>query len=115
MAESLLCENICVATDVGDSSFLLKDVGFVVDPCNSKELCEAWSSIMDLSESDREEISKNACMEFDEMVRTLRANHITVEVFETEKENTPDSVFPNNWLNYLKQLAERYSLNSSES
>ena len=24
-------------------------------------------------------------------------------------------LFPNNWLNYLKQLAERYSLNSSES
>ena len=60
LAESLLCENICVATDVGDSSFLLKDVGFVVDPCNSKELCEAWSSIMDLSESDREEISKKS-------------------------------------------------------
>ncbi|OJF68509.1 hypothetical protein BK026_06755 [Alteromonas sp. V450] len=50
------------------------------------------------TQKSREEISKNACMEFDEMVRTLRANHITVEVFETEKENTPDSVFPNNWL-----------------
>ncbi|HAO17443.1 MAG TPA: amidinotransferase, partial [Alteromonas macleodii] len=47
---------------------------------------------------NRAEISKNACAEFDEMVRTLRMNHITVEVFETEGENTPDAVFPNNWL-----------------
>ena len=51
-----------------------------------------------LKRENIEEISKNACIEFDEMVRTLRINHITVEVFETENEKTPDSVFPNNWL-----------------
>ncbi|MHC6646720.1 citrulline utilization hydrolase CtlX [Alteromonas sp. HB246098] len=51
-----------------------------------------------LKRENIEEISKNACIEFDEMVRTLRINHMTVEVFETEDEKTPDSVFPNNWL-----------------
>ncbi len=42
---------------------------------------------------NRAKISKNACAEFDEMVRTLRMNHITVEVFETEGETRPMPYF----------------------
>ncbi len=50
-------------------------------------------------EHSKEEIQELAKGEFDAMVSTLRANNIRVTVIEDEPSpNTPDAVFPNNWI-----------------
>ena len=47
------------------------------------------------------EINKRAQNEFDAFVTELRAKGITVLVFQdTEASNTPDSIFPNNWISF---------------
>lgn len=46
-----------------------------------------------------EEIQRRALEEFDLFVNKLRLNNVHVEVFEdTTQSETPDSIFPNNWL-----------------
>lgn len=50
-------------------------------------------------EMDRSEIQMRALEEFDLFVNELRLNKIHVEIFEdTALNDTPDSIFPNNWL-----------------
>lgn len=41
--------------------------------------------------------SHTALAEFDAAVESLRAAGVTVHVFEDERTDTPDSIFPNNW------------------
>jgi hypothetical protein len=49
----------------------------------------------------QEEIQANALREFDEFVSKLRAEDIDIIVFEDTKEpETPDSIFPNNWVSF---------------
>lgn len=40
----------------------------------------------------------SALAEFDQMVALLRDADVRVEVFEQERADTPDAVFPNNWI-----------------
>lgn len=48
-----------------------------------------------------EEISKKALQEFDQMVDSLRAHDIDVNVIEdTNTPQKPDAVFPNNWISF---------------
>ena len=45
--------------------------------------------------------NKSAQKEFDNMVNNLRQNGISVHVFQDdEKDYTPDSIFPNNWVSF---------------
>lgn len=46
---------------------------------------------------DRNRISKKAYNEATEAAKELRKRGVKVHVFEDEKDETPDSVFPNNW------------------
>lgn len=47
------------------------------------------------------EANERATAEFDEFVRKLRAEGISVYVFQDDAEpHTPDSVFPNNWVSF---------------
>lgn len=47
------------------------------------------------------EINKKAQQEFDVFVETLRANGVKVIVVDDRKEtDTPDSIFPNNWVSF---------------
>jgi len=53
----------------------------------------------------KDSITKNsnesAQMEFDNMVKNLRQNGISVHVFQDdENDYTPDSIFPNNWVSF---------------
>lgn len=53
---------------------------------------QKWDGVMD------DELKSKVEKEFDAMVDVLRANGITVEVFEDNDEVvTPDAIFPNNW------------------
>ena len=58
----------------------------------------SFQAPLDIVNANTSKISEDAKREFDDMVSTLRRNDINVEVFESEEKNTPDSVFPNNWL-----------------
>ena len=44
-----------------------------------------------------EEIAANACAEFDGAVARLREEGAGVHVFQDERDDTPDAIFPNNW------------------
>lgn len=49
----------------------------------------------------QDEITKNAQTEFDELVNKLRDAGVQVKVFDDILENnTPDSIFPNNWISF---------------
>lgn len=48
-----------------------------------------------------EEIQRRARAEFDQFVNTLRANKINIiTVDDTAEQDTPDSIFPNNWISF---------------
>ncbi|SLN17860.1 hypothetical protein PSA7680_00574 [Pseudoruegeria aquimaris] len=44
-----------------------------------------------------QDVAARAAREFDDAVARLRAEGITVHVFRDDTDQTPDSVFPNNW------------------
>ena len=47
--------------------------------------------------------NENAQKEFDNMVKNLKQNGISVHVFQDDDINyTPDSIFPNNWISFHK-------------
>ena len=47
------------------------------------------------------EINKKAQQEFDDFVKELRSNGVSVIVVDDQKEtDTPDSIFPNNWVSF---------------
>jgi hypothetical protein len=51
--------------------------------------------------SSEEDIQANALREFDRLVQVLRGNGVDVTVLEdTPEPNTPDSLFPNNWISF---------------
>ncbi|MFP3383020.1 citrulline utilization hydrolase CtlX [Tritonibacter sp. SIMBA_163] len=50
-----------------------------------------------LSDSSADSIAARALAEFDAAVAALRAAGVTVHVFDDVGQETPDSVFPNNW------------------
>lgn len=54
----------------------------------------SFQSLPDLSE---DEIATRAKGEFDAAVTRLREAGVHVHVFQDERDDTPDSVFPNNW------------------
>jgi len=57
----------------------------------------------ELSELSEKEIQKGALIEFDSLVEKLRKIGVLVIVIEDTKEpNTPDSIFPNNWISFHK-------------
>jgi hypothetical protein len=50
-------------------------------------------------ETGEENVQEKAIREFDAFVSTLRANHLDVTVIDdTLQPETPDSIFPNNWI-----------------
>lgn len=51
--------------------------------------------------ADGENVQEKALVEFNNFVNKLRLNHINVIVIEdTLQPNTPDSIFPNNWVSF---------------
>lgn len=53
-----------------------------------------FQSLLTLSD---DEVAANAWREFDTAVARLRAEGVGVHVFQDTRDDTPDSVFPNNW------------------
>ena len=54
-----------------------------------------------IKESTHKNVNERAQKEFDNMVKNLRQNGVSVHVFQDdENEYTPDSIFPNNWVSF---------------
>ena len=52
-------------------------------------------------DASTETIHLNACKEFDGFVDALLRNHVKVHVFERKSDcNSPDRIFPNNWVSF---------------
>lgn len=43
ICEAMLCETVCISTDVGDAEFIISDMGYIVPPSNPIELSMAIS------------------------------------------------------------------------
>src|SRR5256712_6089129 len=55
----------------------------------------------EITETNRKEIERRARIEFDLLAGRLREAGVEVIIFEDKDElNTPDAVFPNNWLSF---------------
>ena len=54
-----------------------------------------------IKESMHKNVNERAQKEFDNMVKNLRQNGVSVHIFQDdENEYTPDSIFPNNWVSF---------------
>ena len=60
------------------------------------------NKFMERSSLSRDKSTKQAIKEFDNMVKNLRANGITVQIEKQMRDELPDSVFPNNWISTHK-------------
>ena len=49
IAEAMSCDIPCVVTDVGDAALIVKGIGKVVPPGDSKALCDAWLEVINES------------------------------------------------------------------
>lgn len=70
----------------------------MVRPCNfgfNQETASSNSFQNNLNLRNAQQLALN---EFDEMVTQLTASNIKVKVFEDKNNDTPDSIFPNNWI-----------------
>ena len=54
-----------------------------------------------IKELPHKNVNERAQKEFDNMVKNLRQNGVSVHIFQDdENEYTPDSIFPNNWVSF---------------
>jgi len=58
LGEAMACEVACVATDVGDSSWLVGDSGQVVPPRNPQALADGVRALLAMPESERKALGK---------------------------------------------------------
>tara|TARA_B110000444_G_C18851844_1_gene606436 strand:+ start:8378 stop:9508 length:1131 start_codon:yes stop_codon:yes gene_type:complete len=59
IAEAMMMEVICVATDVGDSAYILGNTGQLVNPNSVRDLTSGIESILKLKGAQRKEMQKN--------------------------------------------------------
>jgi glycosyltransferase involved in cell wall biosynthesis len=60
IGEAMSCEVPCVATDVGDSKYIIGETGIIVPPKDSQALAEALGSMLTMEGKDRRSLAKKA-------------------------------------------------------
>jgi glycosyltransferase involved in cell wall biosynthesis len=69
LGEAMACGVPCVATDVGDSSFLIGDTGLIVPPKDPQALADAWERILNLSPEERFTLGERARQRIEHLFR----------------------------------------------
>ncbi|MCP4112572.1 MAG: glycosyltransferase [Desulfobacteraceae bacterium] len=73
LGEAMSCGVPCVATDVGDSAFIIADAGKVVPPGNAESLARAWLDMLLLSQQQRAELGRKARKRVENNFSVLKA------------------------------------------
>ena len=60
LGEAMACGVVCVATDVGDAAAVIDDCGITVPPRDPMALADAVTSVLDMSEERRQNLSRRA-------------------------------------------------------
>ncbi len=63
----------CVATDVGDSAFIIADTGKVVPPGNAESLARAWLDMLSISPQQKAELGRKARKRVENNFSVLKA------------------------------------------
>ena len=58
VGEAMACGVPCVATDAGDSAWVLGDAAQVVPPGDADALAQAWLRLTDMHEAEREQVGQ---------------------------------------------------------
>lgn len=60
LGEAMACGVPCVATDVGDSAYIIGHTGIVVPPQEAQALAEAWRVMLDMNRQERSKLGQSA-------------------------------------------------------
>lgn len=85
IGEAMSCEVPCVATDVGDSRWIIADTGRVVPPRDPQALAAAWYALLSLPASERRALGRKA--------RQIIADHYSISVSAERHQNLYRAAF----------------------
>jgi glycosyltransferase involved in cell wall biosynthesis len=92
IGEAMSCNVPCVVTNVGDSAYIVGDVGTVVPPKNPAALAEAWREIINLDTTTRHALG-------------IKARERIIREFSLDSENSATRKYENLYTKLLEQKA----------
>lgn len=72
LAEAMACGVPCVATDVGDSAFLMGETGIAVPPNDPRALADGWEKLLEMGVDERRHLGEKARRQVEESFGILQ-------------------------------------------